>query len=327
MSNANFDNIVATTLKKYWAPEGKAVQNIFKRTAFLSWLKENGLDVQGGATAVAPIMYAKNSTFQNYSDYDTLVPAVDAIVSAAEYSWSQSAIFIPMSGMEEAKNSGDRQVVSLLKAKTENAEMTAAEQFENMFLNFYGLASGVTSNGISDGVKAWAGLPRLVGDGTTGAIAGQHVVGGIDSATQAYWRSPLRAAGALTLQKLSQDYNNVSYGADSCDFEITTQANWERYENLLQPALRFMDSKTAEAGFHNLIHRGAKVVWSDLMPADKWYFLNSRHLKLAVLDGRWMKFRGFVTPYDKDAKYGLITCYGTLITNERRKLGVSNYNA
>ena len=324
MPNANFDNIVSSTLKAYWAPDGKANQNIFKRTALLSWLLDNKFDKQGGATAVAPIMYAKNSTFVNYQDYDVLTPAVDTILTAAEFQWSQSAIFIPLSGMEEAKNSGDRQVVSLLKAKTDNAEQTAAEQFETMFLTYYGLAgSGVSG----DGVKAWAGLPRLVGDGVTGAVVGQHVVGGIDSATDTTWRSPLRAAGALTLQKLSNDYNNVSYGADACDFEITTQVNWERYENLLQPNLRFMDSKTAEAGFHNLIHRGAKVVWSDIMPTDKWYFLNSRHLKLATLDGKWMDFRGFITPYNIDAKYGLITCYGTLITNERRKLGVSNYNA
>jgi hypothetical protein len=33
-----------------------------------------------------------------------------------------------------------------------------------------------------------------------------------------------------------------------------------------------------------------------------------------------MKFRGFVEPYDRDAKYGLITNYGTFTTNERRKL-------
>jgi hypothetical protein len=50
--------------------------------------------------------------------------------------------------------------------------------------------------------------------------------------------------------------------------------------------------------------------------------LNSNHIKLAVLSGKWMNFRGFVTPYDRDAKYGLITNYGAFITNERRKLGV-----
>lgn len=326
MPNPSFDNIITSTLKAYWTPDGKANQNIFKRTALLSWLRENGFDKQGGEKAVAPIMHAANTTFQNYSGYDTLTPAVDEILSAAEVSWRQSAIYIPLSGLEEAQNSGDRQIVSLLKAKTENAEMTAAEKFETMFLNHYGLAgTGVVVGGITDGVKVWNGLPYWVNDQNDANVATN--VAGINPTTSTYWRSYVRAATALTLGKLSTDYNTVSYGADACDFEITTQTNWERYEALLQPNQRFTDAKTAEAGFTNLLHRGSKVVWSDLMPANKWYFLNSRHIKLATLDGKWLKFRGFITPYDKDAKYGLITSYGNVICNERRKLGVANYNA
>jgi hypothetical protein len=315
MSNPNFDNIVATTLKKYFAPDGKAVDNIFKRTALLNWLKDSAkIDAQGGATAVAPLMYASNSSFQWYSDYDVLTPVHgEEIATAAEYNWKQAAIYIPMSGMEEAKNSGDRAIVNLLKAKTENAERTAAEQFETAFLQY----SGTEGSG-----KAWAGLPTLVGDNTSTVTT----VGGIDSTTQAYWRSSVNLTpAALTLAGLSNAYNTVSWPGDAVDFEITTQALWEKFEGLLQPQQRFMDPKTAESGFSNLIHRGGKVVWSDLMPSGKWYFLNSRHLKLAVLDGKWMNFRGFVEPFDRDAKYGLITCYGSLMTDERRKLAVRAY--
>lgn len=313
MPNANFDNIVATTLKKYFAPGGKAVDNIFRRTAALDWLKNKAkLDTQGGATAVAPLMFDDNGTFQYYSGYDALTVAHgEEIITAAEYAWKQAAIFIPMSGLEEAKNRGDKAVVSLLKAKTENAERTAAEAFETAFLTL----SGTESSG-----KAWGGLPLLVGDNTSSITT----VGGIDSSTaaNAFWRSPATAASAtLTLPLLSNKYNTVSWPGDMCDFEITTQALWEKYEGLLQPNQRFMDPKTAEAGFSNLMHRGAKVVWSDIMPATYWYFLNSNHVKLAVLSGNWMKFRGFIEPYDRDAKYGLITNYGTFITDERRKLG------
>lgn len=316
MSNPNFDNIVATTLKKYFAPGGKAVDNIFRRTAALQWLKESAkLDAQGGATSVHPLMYATNSTFQFYSGYDALTPVHgEELITAAEYQWKQAAIFIPMSGMEEAKNSGDRAIVNLLKAKTENAERTAAEQFETAFLTL----DGTTASG-----KAWGGLPLLVGDNTSSITS----VGGIESATYAYWRSPATPAlTALTLPLMSNAYNSVLYGSDSCDFEITTQALWEKYEGLLQPNQRFLDPKMAEAGFQNLIHRGAKVVWSDIMPATTWYFLNSRHVKLSVLDGNWMKFRGFIEPYDRDAKYGLITNYGTFVTDERRKLARRLWN-
>lgn len=310
MPNANFDNIVATTLKKYFAPNGKAVDNIFKRSAALDWLKNSAkLDAQGGGTAVAPLQYAANGSFQYYSDYDALTPIHgEQILTAAEYSWKQAAIFVPMSGMEEAKNNGDRAIINLLKTKIENAERTAAEAFETAFLTL----DGTTASG-----KAWGGLPLLVGDNTSSITT----VGGINCTTDAWWRSPttpVLTAYSLTLH--SNAYNSVSWPGDMCDFEITTQALWEKYEAALQPLQRFTDPKTAEAGFSNLIHRGAKVVWSDLMPATYWYFLNSRHVNLAVLDGNWMKFRGFIEPFDRDAKYGLITNYGTFITNERRKL-------
>jgi hypothetical protein len=312
MSNPNFDNIVATTLKKYFTEGGKAVDNIFKRSAALDWIKNTAkLDAQGGSTAVFPIMHRANSSFQYYSGYDALTPVHgEEIVTAAEFQWKQAAIFIPMSGMEEAKNSGDRAVINLLKTKVENAEMTAAEQFEISLLTY----TGNESSG-----KAWGGLPLLVGDNTSTVTN----VGGIDSSVAggAYWRSYVPTTATYSLGLHSKAYNTVSYGGDACDFQVTTQLLWETYESKLQPQQRFTDAKTAEAGFMNLLHRGSKVVWSDLMPATQWYFLNSRHVKLAVLSGKWMKFRGFVEPFDRDAKYGLITCYGTFGTNSRRHLG------
>ena len=310
MSNPNFDNIVATTLKRYFTEGGKAVDNIFKRSAALDWIKNTAkLDAQGGSTAVFPIQHKTNSSFQYYSGYDALTPVHgEEIVTAAEYPWKQAAIFIPMSGMEEAKNSGDRAVIKLLQTKVENAEMTAAEQFETALLQY----DGTESSG-----KAWNGLKDLVGTTTTS--------GGIDGNANSYWRSYVPGSAAYTLALHSKAYNTVSYGADACDFQITTQTLWEKYEGTLQNNQRFTDAKTAEAGFTNLLHRGSKVVWSDLCPSTYWFFLNSRHVKMAVLAGNWMKFRGFVEPYDRDAKYGLITCYGTFGTNGRRYLGRAEF--
>ena len=312
--NANFDNIVTTTLQRYFNENGKAVDNIFKRVPVLDFFKRRAkLDAQGGRSAVMQLEYATNSTFQTYSGYDTLTPAVDEIVTAAEFAWKQAAIYVPMSGIEEAKNSGDRAILNLLKTKVENAERTAAEQFDLMAFTF---------DGTENGGKGWAGLEVLVGDHLSAITS----VGGIDCAVAGneFWRSKVvrGADAALTLTGLSNVYNTVSYASDKCDFEITTQVLWEKYESLLQPLQRFTDPKTAEAGFTNLMHRGSTVVWGDQVPAKSWWFLNSRHVKLAVLSGKWMHFDGFVKPYNVDAKYGLILNYGAFVTNERRKLGV-----
>lgn len=256
MANPAFDQRVATTLKRYFTEGGKAVDNIFRRTAALDWLKNTAkLDAQGGDTAVFPLHYRTNGSFQWYSGYDQLVPVHgEELVTAAEFQWKQAAIFIPMSGLEEARNSGDRAVINLLKTKVENAEMTFAEQLEAAFLQFTGTeASG----------KAWGGLPDLVENVST-------PVGGIDPVANAYWRAFTPTSVVYSLAAHSQAYNTVSYPGDMCDFQVTTQTLWERYESVLQPGQRFTDAKTAEAGFTNLLHRGSKVVWSDLMPANRW---------------------------------------------------------
>lgn len=307
------DNIIGTTLERY-VTSGKATDNIFSRTAALDFLKRRAkLQVQGGRNAIMPVMGATNSTFQNYEGYDTLTPAVDELIDVATYEWKQSAIYVPISGLEEAKNSGDKAVINLVKTKMDNAEMTAAETFEDMLFNATGAGTGGQSWAST---KEWPGLAILLDDTTS--------AGGIDGNTNTWWQSYLDEASpdeGLTLRDLSHAYNSVSFGADKCDFEVTTQVLYEEYESLLQANQRFTDANTAKAGFDNLLHKAGVVVWSDFCPAESWYFLNSRHIKLVVLDGKWMKWNGFIQPYDKDAKYGLITSYGTFATDGRRYLG------
>jgi hypothetical protein len=302
-----FDNIVSTTLERYFT-SGKATDNIFARTAVLDFLKRRAkINAQGGRNAVIPVMGAKNTTFQNYSGYDQLTPAVDEVMDTAVYDWKQSAIYIPMSGIEEAKNSGDKAVIKLITAKTENAEMTAAETFEDQLFN---ATTAGTADAWSSAGKDWVGLAEIVGDGAHAGITGS------------WWESYVEdTAGALTLTDLSHAFNSVSYGSDKCDFEVTTQLLYEKYESLLQANQRLTDANTGKAGFDNLMHKSGVVVWSDYTPAGEWYFLNSKHINLTVLDGKWMDFRGFVEPYNVDAKYGLVLSYGAFTTDGRRYLG------
>ena len=302
-----FDNIVSTTLERYFT-SGKATDNIFARTAVLDFLKRRSkINAQGGRSVVIPVMGAKNTTFQNYSGYDTLTPAVDEVMDTATYDWKQSAIYIPMSGIEEAKNSGDKAVIKLITAKTENAEMTAADTFEDQLFNATTAGTGASW---SSAGKDWVGLAEIVGTGAHAGITGS------------WWESYVEStAGALTLAQLSTAFNSVSYGSDKCDFEVTTQALYEKYESLLQVNQRFTDATTGKAGFDNLMHKSGVVVWSDYTPAGEWYFLNSKHINLTVLDGKWMDFRGFVEPYNVDAKYGLVLSYGSFTTDGRRYLG------
>lgn len=61
MSNPNFDDILATTLKNYLP---KLVDNVFSARPLVFFLKQAGQirPVGGGATIVLPLIHALNST-------------------------------------------------------------------------------------------------------------------------------------------------------------------------------------------------------------------------------------------------------------------------
>jgi hypothetical protein len=311
-ANPDFDTILATTLKNY-APTLE--DNVFNARALLNWLKRKDRvrTKRGGATCVVPIVYAENDTVSSYAGYDTLDTTPQDGISAAEYPWRQYAGSVAISGIEEAKNAGEEEVVDLLEAKIMQTEESISEGFNAMF---YADGSGNSS-------KDWNGLRNLINDNTYDSAA-YASLGGIDSATYTFWQSIVNDLNSvpLTLGQLSSTHNNIHQGTnDKPDFHITTDTLWEKYESLLQPSQRFSDAKTAAAGFENLIYKGAPVVFDIDATAGEWYMLNSKYLTLYRLGANWMRSTPFRTPVNGDAKYSQIISYGQLAVNRRRRLG------
>jgi hypothetical protein len=187
------------------------------------------------------------------------------------------------------------------------AEESMREGFNQMFFG----------NGTGNSGKDWNGLGNLIESGNT--------VGGINSATgegNDWWRSyEENTAGALTLAQMATAYNSVSVGNDHPDMVLTTQTLFEKYEALLQPQLRYTDTKTADAGFQNLLFKAAPVVYDEHCTAGVVYFLNSKYLTLVGHSGKWFAQTDFVRPENLDARYALIMCYGNLTCRNAAKQG------
>jgi len=116
-------------------------------------------------------------------------------------------------------------------------------------------------------------------------------------------------------------YNTVSVGNDHPDMVLGTQTLFEKYESLLQPQLRYTDTKTADAGFQNLLFKAAPVTYDAHCPAGVVYFLNSKYITLVGHSGKWFQQTEFVRPENLDARYALIMCYGNLTIRNRKKQG------
>jgi hypothetical protein len=263
--------------------------------------------LNGGTKIVEPLIYGQNSTVASYSGYDTISLTAQDGISAAEYDWKQYAASIAISGIEEAKNNGEQEIINLLEAKIMQAEESMREGFNQMFFG----------DGTGNSSKNWNGLGNIVESGNT--------VGGINSATgqgNDWWRSyEENTAGALTLAQMATAYNSTSVGNDHIDTVLTTQTLFEKYEALLQPQLRYTDTKTADAGFQNLLFKSAPVMYDVHCTAGVMYFLNTKYLTLVGHSGKWFTQTEFVRPENLDARYALIMCYGNLTCRNRAKQG------
>lgn len=305
MSNPNFDALLSTTLANY---RDQLTDNVFTARPLTYFLQDKGRIrmLNGGTKIVEPLIYGTNSTVASYSGYDSLSLTPQSGITAAEYDWKQYAASISISGIEEAKNNGEQEIINLLEAKIMQAEESMREGFNQMFF-----ADGTGNSG-----KDWNGLGNIVEASGT--------VGGINRATSGneYWRSyEENTATALTLAQMATAYNTVSVGNDHPDMILTTQTLFEKYEALLVPQLRFTDTKTADAGFQNLLYKAAPVAYDVHCTAGVVYFLNSKYLTLVGHSGKWFAQTQFVSPEDVDARYALILCYGNLTCRNAKKQG------
>lgn len=302
-ANSNFDNLLTTTLANY---RSTLTDNVFTARPLTYKLMEKGRIrmLNGGTKIVEPLIYGQNDTVGSYGGYDTIALTPQTGISAAEYEWKQYAASISISGIEEAKNNGEQEIINLLEAKIMQAEESLREGFNEMFF----------ADGSGNSSKDWNGLANLVESGNT--------VGNIDSSTYTWWSSyEENTVAALTLAQMATAYNTVSVGNDHPDVLLTTQVLFEKYEALLQPNLRYTDTKTADAGFQNLLFKAAPVMYDVHCPSGVFFFLNSKYLTLVGHSAKWFQQTAFIRPEDLDARYALIMCYGNLTVRNRKKQG------
>lgn len=308
MSNPNYDTILSTTLAHHIP---KLVDNVFSARPFFYFLKQAGQVkmVGGGHKIVQPLMTGLNSTAGSYSGYDTISVTAQTGITSAEFPWKQYAASIAISGIEEAQNRSEEEVIDLLEAKTAQAEHTIIEKLDQML---------ITGDGSGNSGKDWAGIKLLVA-----GHPNDTSIGGINPTTNAYWASFREAtAEVLSIGRMSSAYNSVSEGADQPNMILTTQVLYEKYEALLQPQLRFADSGTADAGFQNLLFKGAPVMYDTYVDAGYVYFLNTKYLRLVGHSDNWFRPTPFVRPNNMDARYAQILLYGNLTVSNRARQGV-----
>ena len=274
----------------------------------------------GGRDFRVPIEYAVNSSVQWYDDTESFTVARVDVFDEAEFSQKQIVGHVVMSELEKARNQGSGGKFPLLAQKMENLKKGMRKAINEALF----------SDGTGTSSKEIGGLQHLVSSTpTTGTV------GGINRATFSFWRNQ-QTSGAKTstsfdnLRASMRSIHNLSaigVGGAGPVYWVTTRTVFEGYESLLTQNERFDmkdKRKAADLGYNNdtLQFKEATIAFDQDCPSGCAYAINPEFLKLAYLNGYWMKGFPAVDPANATIDVFKVMTIANLVATQPRRLGV-----
>jgi hypothetical protein len=266
-----------------------------------------------------------------YAGYDVLSTSPFEPFSAAEYDWKQAYVPCTWSGLERLKNMGEYETIDLIQSRIRNSEKTLYDL----------VAIASFSDGTGSGGKQMSGLALYVVQATTSGV-----VGGIDRATNTFWRNQTASVAMSTptnlvltnppdfLKALNSIAISCTRGTDRPDLYLADTNGYKRYLESLQPIQRITSTDMAGYGFTALKYYGAG---SDAdfvldnhpsMTSKTVYALNTNYIYLRPHpDRNFTPFGGERIPLNQDAVVRYVGFTGNLVVSNmalQGSLGSSN---
>lgn len=241
------------------------------------------------------------------------------VLSAAEYPWRQVAVNLAVSGLEMRTNSGEQRIVNFVKAKVRNAQ--------------HSFANGLSTDLYSDGTAANQinGLQALVADAGTGTV------GGINSATYAFWQNivqsaatPLQGGSAITPSATTIEslmlplWIRLTRGMDMPNLIVFSDDYFTFFEQSQTSLKRYAPEDKGQAGMTSMKYKSADVFFdsSGGIPSAHGYFLNTKYIDLVVHQDANMTMADDVESINQDAIVKMIIWQGNLALANRSLQGV-----
>lgn len=309
--NPNYSTDVLTaTVELYLSRKPKDA--IFQKVTVLDVLNKRAkIARRGGIKLLEPLMYAKSSSGGSYSGYDVFDVSPQEGLTNAEFQWKYYYWTVTISGQEELENAGEAEMLNLLQAKINQAELSMQDL----------LGQHVFLDGTGNGGKNLTGLALMVDNaGTYGNIA---------RASNAWWAAQengssvaLTPAGSNGMRRM---FNDCSYGqmTQTPNLIITTQEGFESYEALMDSNMRYTNTGEANVGYAkpSLMFRDAQLFWDDYCQDGHMYFLNTSFINFVVNPERDFKVTPFKVPANGDSKVMQILFAGNLTCSNCRHQG------
>lgn len=312
-----YDALLSTTLRNY---SRKLRDNIFNSFPYLKWLlsKDRVQYEDGGYQIVEHLLYGKNTTFKSKSAYGVLDTTPQEGITVAIYDWKEIGGTISISRKEKRQNSGKQQLLNLLKAKINQAEMSCKDQFSaQLFANL----SSEPATDLTPLLLICSNSPSTT------------TVGNVSGVTYAWWRNYAASVGAYgsnLTDKMRTAFNTTSAGGASFpDCVLCTQTAYEYYESLGETEKRFVnEQRSLDLGFTVLQYKGADMFWDAAFatntPAtgESMAMLNSENIRLVIDKESDFVTTDFIEPENQTASVAKVLVMANQVCNNRRKLGL-----
>jgi len=218
----------------------------------------------------------------SYSGYEVLNIAPDSPISAAQYSITQYADSVTMSGLEMLQNSSKEAIIDLLDGRMQVSEARLLNR----------ISGDLYLDGTGNGGKNITGLAAAVPDDpTTGTY------GGINRANWTFWQSKkysgtVDGGAAVSATNIQKYMTNLAIqlvrGTDKADLIVADNNYYSLYVQSLQAIQRITSEESAAAGFASLKFYGggtsADVVLGGGVgseaTANHMWFLNTNYIFL-----------------------------------------------
>lgn len=324
-ANSSITDIIATTIQNR---SGALADNLTNNNALLKRLKERGnvRPFSGGNVILEEIMYNDTSTnnANSYSGYELINISPDSPISAAQYSITQYADAVTMSGLEMLQNSGKEAIIDLLDGRMNVSEARLLNR----------IAGDIYLDGTGNGGKNITGLAAAVADTNT------NTYGGIDRSTWTFWKnvsySGVTNGGAAVSAANIQQYMTalaiqLVRGNDKADLIVADNNYYSLYVNSLQAIQRIASADEGAAGFASLKFYGggtsADVVLDGGIggnaTANHMWFLNTKYIFLRPhKDRNFVPIGGERQAINQDAIVKLIGWAGNMTCSGAQFQGV-----
>jgi hypothetical protein len=229
-------------------------------------LKRNAVTLNGGESLELSGIYAFQAA-EWFGEWDTYANVHKEEISAGRLEWKYLTRPVVLSQAQLLKNSAsEERRYDLAMQKNVVAARAMSDALGVALFATTQVTNGVDTldNYVAAGTTTYAGITRA----TTG-----------DAAT---WAANVDTTAVLSLSALQTGKGNATEGNESPNFHVTTQANFNRYFDLLTPIQRVGSETMTSAGFDSLLFVGSPVVVDSHVTANYWYMFNMNHLDLAA---------------------------------------------